>query len=188
MKLSSEQKERVVYFYHEWIEPLIAAGILALLIRTFLVQPFKIPTGSMRPTLIESDRILVNKLLYRFRDPQRGDIIVFKYPPDQKRDFIKRLIAIGGETVEIKRGDIYINGEELTDPEIIDSLYYYNKEDWAFGASGQVLEVPEGNYFVLGDNSVNSSDSRNWGFVPRKNVVGRAFFTYWPLSRLKRLQ
>ena len=92
----------------EWLESLLIALVLALVIRAFVVQAFKIPTGSMRPTLLEGDRILVNKFLYKFKEPSRGDVIVFKYPEDKKKDFIKRLIAVGGETVEIKNGGIYI--------------------------------------------------------------------------------
>ncbi|MBU1862796.1 MAG: signal peptidase I [Candidatus Omnitrophica bacterium] len=171
------------YWVKEWVEPFLIALILALFIRTFFVQAFKIPTGSMRETLLEKDRILVNKLVYRFRDPERGEIIVFKYPVDRKRDFIKRLIAVGGETVEIKDGDIYINGKLLTDHPIIRQNYYYNREDWQYGRSTMKIKVPEDSFFVLGDNSGHSSDSRNWGFVHRSALVGKAFFIYWPPNR-----
>jgi len=139
----------------------------------------------MRDTLLEGDRILVNKLIYRFREPERGEVIVFKFPKDRKRDFIKRLIALGGETVEIKDGDIYINGKMLTEPQTIRQNYYYNREDWIYGRSNEVITVPENVYFVLGDNSAHSSDSRNWGFVNRKEVIGKAFFIYWPPRRWK---
>ena len=175
-------------FNRENVEVVITAAILALIIRGFVVQAFKIPTGSMRETLIEGDRILVNKFIYRFTDPKRGDIIVFKYPEDMKKDFIKRLIATGGETVMIKNGDIWVDGRLIENPEAIKQTYYYNKYDTAYGKEGVVIEVPEDNYFVLGDNSASSRDSRYWGFVPKKNLVGKAFVIYWPLTRMRALK
>lgn len=173
----------VRYWVKEWIEPFVVALILALFIRAFFVQAFKIPTGSMRMTLLEKDRILVNKLVYRFEEPKRGDVIVFKYPLDPKRDFIKRLIGEPGDEIEIREGDVYINGKIVTEPEIIRRLYYYNRDDWDYGKRGQKILVPDDQYFALGDNSEHSSDSRNWGFVPKKNLKGKAFFIYWPPSR-----
>jgi signal peptidase I len=178
----------------EWIESIVVAFILAMIIRTFLVQAFKIPTGSMRMTLIEGDLILVNKLIYgskipltnirlpKVRDPQRGDIIVFIYPEDRKKDFIKRLIGLPGETVEIKSGSIYVNEKPLTDP-LFSLRYYYNRGD--FAQEGQKIIVPPDSYFVLGDNSASSKDSRYWGFVPFKNVLGKALVIYWPLNRIR---
>lgn len=181
---SAISKNRYIkYFVKEWLEPLAIALVLALLIRTFIVEPFKIPSGSMRMTLIEKDRILVNKFEYDFSEPERGDVIVFKFPEDPKRDFIKRMIAKGGETVEIRDGDIYVDGKIVTEPSKIRQTYYYNRDDWDYGKRGQKIVVPEDHYFVLGDNSANSRDSRSWGFVPKKNLKGRAFFIYWPPSR-----
>ena len=178
----------------EWVESILIAFILAMFIRTFFIQAFKIPSGSMTPTLLVGDRLMVNKLRYgpklRFTDkrlpgffkPNRGDIIVFIFPDDPKRDFIKRLIAFGGETVEIKDGDIFINGKLIEDP-VINKTYYYNCGD--YGAQGQVIRVPEGHVYVRGDNSGSSHDSRFWGFVPEQNIVGRAEFVYWPVTRLR---
>lgn len=167
----------------EWLESLLIALVLALVIRAFVVQAFKIPTGSMRPTLLEGDRILVNKFLYKFKEPSRGDVIVFKYPEDKKKDFIKRLIAVGGETVEIKNGGIYINDEKVEEPFIVRQMRYYNKSP--YGGSGSKITIPEDSFYVLGDNSASSKDSRYWGFVPRKNLVGKAFFLYWPIKRIR---
>ena len=178
----------------EWVESIVIAFILAMFIREFFFQAFRIPSGSMRMTLLEGDRLLVNKMFYgpklRFTDkrmpgftePQRGDVIVFIYPDDPKRDFIKRLIAFGGETVRIKEGNIYIDGELLADASI-KNRYYYNRGQ--YGQPEQVVEVPEGHYFVLGDNSGSSSDSRYWGFVPEENVIGKAYVIYWPLTRMR---
>ena len=207
----------------EWVESILVALVLAVLIRSYFVQPFKIPSGSMRMTLIEGDHLFVDKWTYGpqilppmfwdigfqegapllsvrwpdallpltqkrlpgFRKPQRGDIIVFVYPVDPTKDFIKRLIAVGGETVEIKDGTIYIDGKEITDPRI-KRVYYYNRGD--YGAEGQVVHVPPGYVFVMGDNSGSSYDSRFWGFVPESSIIGRADIIFWPLSRIRILQ
>ena len=189
----------------EWMEAILIAFILAMIIRTFMIQAFKIPSGSMHPTLMEGDHLIVNKLRYGskfilrfgpkiifsaprlpgFKKPQRGDIIVFLYPKGPERDFIKRLIAFGGETVEIKNGDIYINSQLVEDP-VIKNIYYYNQGE--YGAENQPIKIPEGYVFVLGDNSASSHDSRYWGFVPEDYIIGRAEFIYWPLSRMRFLK
>ena len=178
----------------EWTESIIIAFILAMIIRTFIVQAFKIPTGSMRTTLMEGDRILVNKFIYGakipftdfrlpgLRAPQVGDVIVFIYPEDPKRDFIKRLIAVGGEKVQIKNGTVYINAKPL-EGEVFNQTYYYNRG--TYGRLGLEITVPAESYYVLGDNSGSSRDSRYWGFVPGKNVLGKAFLIYWPPNRIR---
>lgn len=180
--------DRRRWFYDKWenwIKPLLVAAVLAVGIRTFLLGPYKIPTGSMRPFLMEGDRIFVDKLTYRFREPQRGDIVVFKYPLDRKKDFVKRLVAFGGETVEVRDGQLYINSQKLEKPSHFLERFYYNRQDWDYGKIGQVVSVPENHLFVLGDNSAQSSDSRNWGFVPRKNLIGRAVLIWWPPKRFR---
>ena len=179
IKISDKVKREI----REWTESIIIAFILAMIIRTFVVQSFKIPSGSMRPTLLERDRIFVNKFIYRFKHPERGDIIVFKYPEDKKKDFVKRLIALPGETIEIRDGDIYINDTACEKPEIIKEIYYYNRGD--YGQPGQVIRVPADSYYALGDNSASSRDSRYWGFVPKKNLLGKAIFIYWPIARIR---
>ena len=173
----------------EWGEPIIVAVLLALLIRAFFIQAFKIPSGSMRDTLKEGDKIMVNKLLYgprvpftkfrvpSLREPKRGDIIVFIYPVDG-RDFIKRLVATGGETIEIADGNILISDEPIEGPPEMQKIYYYNRG--RYGQERGPVIVPEDSYFVLGDNSNSSQDSRYWGFVPRENIIGRAMFIWWP--------
>ena len=174
--------ERVRREIKEWTESIIIAFILAMIIRTFVIQAFKIPSGSMRPTFLEGDRILVNKFIYRFKEPQIGDIVVFKYPEDPKKDFVKRLIAHGGQTIEIKDGCIYIDDRLIENPSVIRSNYYYNRGE--YGGLGQKITVPAGSFYVLGDNSSSSRDSRYWGFVPRKNMLGKALVIYWPLNRI----
>lgn len=171
--------------WEDWVKPLLIAAVLAIGIRTFLFGPYKIPTGSMWPVLIEGDRIFVDKITYRFREPQRGDVIVFRYPLDRKKDFVKRLVALGGETLEIREGQLQINGQRLEKPTSITERFYYNRSDWNFGKRGQVITIPEGGLFVLGDNSDQSSDSRNWGFVPRREVIGRAVLIWWPPKRFR---
>lgn len=174
--------DKVKYLMKEWVEPIIIAVILALIIRTFIVQAFKIPTGSMRPTLMEGDRILVNKFIYRFTVPKRGDVIVFVSPEDKKKDFIKRLAGLPGENIEISNGIILINNKPAEDAPALKKQYYYNRGD--FGMEGQSLRIPDDAYYVLGDNSSSSRDSRYWGYMPKKYLLGRAFLIYWPLNRI----
>ena len=193
-------KEKIINFWQqnrseirEWTDSILIAFVLAMFIRTFFIQAFKIPSGSMRMTLLEGDRLMVNKLRYgpmlpftNYRFPgfshvQRGDIIVFKYPEDPKRDFIKRVIGLPGEKVEIKDGRIYINDQIIEDI-VIKRTYYYNRG--TYGENDQPIFVPKGHFYVLGDNSPSSSDSRFWGFVPKKNVLGKAIFRWWPPKRI----
>lgn len=162
----------------DFLESIIIAIALAAFVIVFIVQGFYIPSGSMRPTLLEGDRILVNKFIYRFKEPERGDIIVFRWPPDESRIFVKRLIAKGGEEVEIKDGKVYINGKAIKEE-------YLKVEP--VGNYGPA-EVPYGMYFVLGDNRNQSDDSRFWGFVPRKNIKGKAFLIYYPINRIQLLK
>ena len=170
----------------EWSEAIVVALILTLIIRAFVVQAFKIPSGSMIPTLVQGDKLFVNKFIYRFREPSRWDIIVFKYPEDKKKDFIKRVVALEGEEVEIRDGMVMINGKVEHPPQNIRRIFYYNQEP--FAGTGQKIKVPEDSYFVLGDNSLSSRDSRYWGFVPKKYLVGKAFFRWWPIRRVGLLE
>lgn len=188
-------KEKFKSEIREWTESIVIALILALLIRTFIIQAFKIPSGSMIPTFSIGDRIFVSKFIYgarlpftnvrlpALRQPRRGDIIVFVSPETPKKDFVKRLIALEGETVEIKNGNILINGKEIDGPASVKSNYYYNRGD--YGKEDIAVTVPGGFYFTLGDNSANSRDSRYWGFVPKKNLIGKAVLLYWPIQRIR---
>lgn len=188
-------KEKPKSQLREWAESIVIAVILALLIRTFVVQAFKIPSGSMIPTFKIGDRIFVNKFIYgakipftdfrlpAVRQPKRGDIIVFISVEDPKKDFVKRLIAAEGETVEIRDGKVYIADKVIDSPSSIRSVYYYNAGD--YGKEGQIIRVPKEAYYALGDNSASSRDSRYWGFVPKRNLAGKAILIYWPLHRIK---
>ncbi len=184
--------------FREYVESVVVAVLLALVVRTFFLQAFMIPTGSMHPTLLEKDRILVEKVSYgipipfttarlpRIRAPQRGDIVVFRSPDDPGRDFIKRLAAVGGDTVEIRDLRLWVNGRPLSDPPIFQQMAYYNRG--SFGQPGQPIQVPPGHYFFLGDNSASSRDSRYWGFLPESKIIGRAFVIYWPPKRVRLLR
>ena len=184
--------------FREYLESVVVAVLLALLVRTFFLQAFMIPTGSMHPTLLEKDRILVEKVSYgipipftavrlpRIRAPQRGDVVVFRSIDDPHRDFIKRLVAVGGDTVEIRDLRLWVNGHALSDPPIFQQMVYYNRG--SFGQPGQPLKVPPGHYFFLGDNSASSRDSRYWGFLPESKIIGRAFLIYWPPKRVRLLR
>lgn len=162
-------------FFMEILQSLLVAAVLAFLIHTFIMQNFRIPSGSMEPTLQIQDYIFASKLAYRLDEPKRGDIVVFKWPKDTSRYFVKRLIAVGGETVAIKDSQLYIDGELVPED--------YLPQGLRFGSYGPVT-VPEGYYFMLGDNRNNSSDSRDWGFVPRNLIVGKEIFIYWPPDRI----
>lgn len=185
-ELKPELKAYLIKEAKEWGQSLVVALIVTLIVRTYVIQAFKIPSGSMIPTLQIGDKLFVNKYLYRFEAPKRGDIIVFKYPVDKKKDFIKRLVAFEGEKVEIRDGKIYIDGKALDDPETFGKFYYYNHDP--FAGPGERTQVPANSYFVLGDNSANSTDSRFWGFVPKENVLGKAVYRWWPLNRMGRIK
>jgi signal peptidase I len=177
--------------WRENIEAILVAVLIALFIRTFVVQAFKIPSGSMKPTLQIGDHILVNKFLYGIKipywrktiipieTPQRGDIIVFKYPIDPNKDFIKRVIGIGGDVIECRDKKLYVNDKLLnhdhgvfTDPHVIPGNIRPRDN---FGP----ITVPENSLFVMGDNRDESFDSRFWGYVDLKAVNGKAFIIYW---------
>jgi signal peptidase I len=175
----------------EYTEAIITALVLALVIRAFVIQAFKIPSGSMIPTLLIGDHILVNKFLYGtkipftdkrilvLRNPEKGDVIVFKYPENPKKDFIKRVIATEGDVVEERNKVIYLNGKAVMEPFVqhVDSLLRLGINDPRdnFGP----LTIPKDKLFVMGDNRDQSYDSRFWGFVDLKAVVGKALIIYW---------
>jgi signal peptidase I len=178
----------------EYTESLIIAVVLALFVRTFVFQAFKIPTGSMEPNLLIGDHLIVNKMIFAptatsverammpKRDVRRGDIVVFKYPEEPERDFIKRVIGLPGDRLELRSKVLYINDQPLQE-----SYAHYATPPVAdeFGASGDLREsygpvtVPAGQYFMMGDNRDNSEDSRYWGFLPASYVKGNALFIYF---------
>jgi len=209
--------EPMIVEYSKSFFPVI---LVVFLIRSFIVEPFKIPSGSMMPTLLAGDFILVNKFAYGLRvpilnntffdigHPKRGDVFVFHYPPDPSIDYIKRVVGVPGDKIAYHDKQLYINGKKL-DTEFVDDYSYvgsglnmvYAKrykeklgdvkhdillEDNSIMLDAEV-EVPPGHYFAMGDNRDNSRDSRVWGFVPEKNLVGRAFFIWWNFDNFGRI-
>jgi signal peptidase I len=182
----------------EYLESIVVAVILALFIRTFAVQAFKIPTGSMEPNLLIGDHLLVNKLVYSpssgpledrllgKRPIERGHVVVFKFPEDPTRDFIKRVIGLPGETVEVRNKTVFIDGKPLQEPYAHFIEQPLRPDDPEYGLRGEAIRdnrdpevVPPGQLLVLGDNRDNSRDSRFWGFLPEDQVKGRALLVYW---------
>jgi signal peptidase I len=178
----------------EYFESIVVAVILALFVRTFVFQAFKIPTGSMKPNLLVGDHLLVNKFMFAptaspiekailpMRDVRRGDILVFKFPEEPERDFIKRTIGLPGETVELRNQTVFINGQALAENY---TAYLFPPADDTQTDGFDIrrkygpVTVPEGHYFMMGDNRDDSQDSRFWGFLPAHYVKGRALFIYW---------
>jgi signal peptidase I len=245
MQKRKEQKTEVKHVIREWILSLFVAFIIAMFIRTFFIQPYRIPSSSMIPTLKIGDHPLVDKLTYKMRAPKRGEVVVFIYPvieygctkcaykykflgifnrynygyiyeyrdnynevtdgnipfedlPEDwvcpvcgapkkdfkrlpRKPFIKRLVGLPGETLKINDGRIFINGEPLKEPSTITERYYIAEQKYG----KEEVKIPEGYYYVLGDNTTNSKDSRYWGFVPEKNLIGKAIVIYWPPWRIR---
>lgn len=174
--------EVVKPWWRETFETIVWAFALAMIIRTFIVQAFWIPSGSMIPTLEVGDRVLVAKFWNWFFEPSRGTIYVFRYPEDRDRDFVKRVIAVPGDSVDIREGTVYVNGAPVDEP------YVRNRDRYTLRPSRLFPEtpftVPKDSYFTMGDNRPNSQDGRFWGFVPASDIHGPVFFRYWPLSRI----
>lgn len=163
-------------WWREAIETVVWALVLALVLRTFVIQAFWIPSGSMIPTLDPGDRVLVIKFWYHLPTikPKRGQIIVFKYPVDPTRDFVKRVIGTPGDKVEITDGKVFVNEMQITEG------YVQNPDAYNMAQ----IEVPPDSYFCLGDNRPNSQDGRFWGMVPKSFIRGPVVFRYWPISRI----
>ena len=179
----------------EYFESIVVAVILALFVRTFVFQAFKIPTGSMENNLLVGDHLLVNKFIFAptesrieqallpIQPIRRGDVVVFKYPSEPDRDFIKRVIGLPGETLELKHKKIYINGSPIDEPYVhfLRPPSLENQEISSYDLSENYgpVTVPPDQYFVMGDNRDNSQDSRYWGYLPRDYVKGKALMVYW---------
>ncbi|OGC30693.1 signal peptidase I [candidate division WOR-1 bacterium RIFOXYB2_FULL_48_7] len=169
----------------DWAETIVVALVLALIIRAFFLQVFWIPSPSMVPTLEIGDRVVADKITYHFRQPQRQEVVIFREvkPPElpallqankiEKRDLIKRLVALPGDKLQIIEGEIFVNGRQQIEK------HPMNKDDADYGP----IIIPEDAYFVMGDNRGESYDSRYWGFLPKKNLIGRALFVIWPLNK-----
>ncbi len=181
----------------EYAAIIVAAVLVALAVQAWLIKPYRIPSESMLDTLRPGDRVLVDRVTYHLRDPRRGDVIVFRYPEDPDVVFIKRVVGVPGDLLEVRDGRLYVNGREVTEPyvhrtggqtdptiaqaAILGSTLH---DPWSLA---RPYRVPAGAYFVMGDNRTDSDDSRDWGTVPRSAIVGEGLATYWPLSRLRTL-
>ena len=185
-------------FQKEWIEPILIAFVLVFIFKTFFFQNFKIPSGSMEDTLLVGDYLFAAKFTYgtkipftdkhiwRLKDPEPGDIIIFKSPDEPKKDLIKRCIAISGQTVEIRNKQVYVDGvlrELPKEGKFTDSRIYPGSLSPRDNIAP--FRVPEGNIFMMGDNRDDSNDSRFWGFLPEKNIKGKALFLYWSVDKEK---
>ncbi len=187
-----EKKINQKSVFWDYFEALLIAVILALILRAFIVQAYKIPSGSMLNTLQIGDYLLVtrfsynvkvpftNKVLLETGDPQIGDIIVFRYPKDMSQDYIKRVVGVPGDVIEMRDKQLYRNGEKVVEP------YIRNTSSRIVPGIDTMSPrvIPEGHYFVMGDNRDESSDSRDWGLVPRENIQGRAWIIYWSAGGL----
>ena len=160
----------------EILHDLSVAVIFCFFVVTFVAQAFRVQGTSMLPFLEDGQRIIVNKLVYRFRPIERGDVVVFWYPKDPSVSFIKRVVGLPGETVELRRGVLYVNGKKLEEEYLAPRF----RSDETRGP----VEIGRGYYYVLGDHRNSSNDSRNWGEVPQRYIYGRAFFRFWPLSQI----
>ena len=158
-----------------WLRDLLIAVGLAAIIIVFLYQPVKVEGTSMVPVLSDQERIFINKFVYRFEAIQRGDIAVFWYPMDRSKSFIKRVVGLPGETVEIRRGHVWVNGKELSEP--------YMRPEFYDAATYSPVRVPQNHYYVLGDHRSSSNDSRVWGTVDGRFIYGKAVFCYWPFDK-----
>lgn len=177
--VATKRQNRTLRWLIEVVVIVAAAFVLALLVQQFVVKPFAIPSPSMEPTLVEGDRVLVNRLVYHFRSPRRGDIIVFHPPGRPGSDpFIKRVVAVGGDTIAVRDGLLYINGVAQDEPFIKDHPIVGDFPETA---------IPQGYIWAMGDNRNNSGDSRVFGPVSEEAIMGEAFAIYWPLGHLSGL-
>jgi signal peptidase I len=173
------------------------AVLLALAVQAWVVKPYRIPSESMLDTLRPGDRVLVNRVVYHLHDPHRGDVVVFRYPEDPGLIFIKRVVGVPGDSLEVSDGRLYVNGSVVPEPYVHRTAGRRDPTTAAGSVAGSTLHdpwslarsfrVPRDTFFVMGDNRTDSDDSRVWGTVPRAAIIGEGFATYWPFSRLRTL-
>lgn len=174
---------KIYAFLIDTVQTLLLVFAVFLVIYIFLFRPFQVSGNSMHPTFTDRQYILTNIITLKFGEPKKGDIIVFKAPLDPEKDYIKRVIGVPGDTVLLKDGDVYVNGK------LLDQSKYLKPSDKTYGGSflreNEPKTVAEDSFFVMGDNRSGSSDSREWGFVPLKSVIGKSLFVYWPLDKME---
>lgn len=172
-----ENVKKLASFFSDLIQTIVFSISIFLFIYLLLFQPHKIKGDSMQPNFPDGEFLLTDKISYRFHPPQRGDVIVFKVPVNEEDDYIKRIIGLPGDTVSIKDGFVYVNGQKLEETYLPPGLY---TNGGIFLPNNKEVVVPDNYFFVMGDNRPYSSDSRAWGFVPKKNIIGKAWLVYWP--------
>ncbi|MCE5168035.1 signal peptidase I [Paenibacillus profundus] len=191
-----EPKEKMVRSKSElleWIKAIAIAVILVVIVRWLLFAPFIVDGPSMEPNFWTGERLIVNKILYEFREPKRGEVVVF-HVPQENRDLIKRVIGVAGDTIEYRGDDLFVNGQKVEEPYIQEALDQAHKNDELYNDRNfpndliQQNKVPEGQIFVMGDHRSNSTDSRMLGFIPLSDVIGRADVIFWPISHVKLIQ
>lgn len=175
---------KILDAFFNFLQSIALGGAFFVVFYLFVMQPHQVKGNSMFPTYHDKEYILTDKISYKFRNPKRGEVIILKSPKNPDIDFIKRIIAIPGETVKVEGGKVFVNGELLEEPyiEVPTPLF-----PGGFLQEGQEVTVPPDNYFVMGDNRPGSSDSREFGFVPTANIIGRVVFRYFPVNRLGRI-
>lgn len=166
-------------FFLDFLETIVVSLAIFAVVYVFLFQPHQVDGRSMEPNFHNGEYILTDKISYRLHSPNRGDVVVFHSPQDERVDFIKRIIAVPGDTLKLAGGYVYLNGQRLEEPYINDPGQVLSGR---YLREGDEIRVPEDQYLVMGDNRLHSSDSREWGFVTSAELVGRAFFRYWPIS------
>lgn len=170
-------KDHVIDFF----QTLVVFAAIGTAIYWLVAQPHKVSGSSMFPNFKDGDYIITDKLTYKFGDPKRGDIVVFKNPKDETVDFIKRILALPGDKIKVQNGKIYLNGSELKEPYLKDTII---TNPGAFLREGEEITVEPGRYITIGDNRPASSDSREWGFITQQEIIGKVFFRYWPASEV----
>ncbi|MEE0510795.1 MAG: signal peptidase I [Peptococcaceae bacterium] len=181
--LSEQDEKKKTNYFKEYLLPIIIALAIVVVLRMFVIGMYYVPTGSMIPTLQIDDKVIATKISYQLHEPERGDVVVFKYPVNEEQGlktvvYVKRLIGLPGETLEIKNNTVYINGTPLEEDYVNSNT---NMPD--FGP----VTIPEGEYFMMGDNRNDSSDSRIWGTVKEEYLIAKAQFIYWPFDHMGRL-
>ncbi len=166
-------------FFLDFLETIVVSLAIFAVVYIFLFQPHQVDGRSMEPNFHNAEYILTDKISYRIHAPNRGDVVVFHSPQDERVDFIKRIIGVPGDTVKVEDGYVYLNGKKLEEPYLNDPGAVLSGR---FMREGMTIDVPAGQYLVMGDNRNHSSDSREWGLVTTGGIVGRAFFRYWPVS------
>lgn len=176
---------RLGQFFLDIIQVIVFAVAIFLFVYLLILQPHKIKGASMSPNYPDGEYLLTDKVTYRFKEPKRGDIIVFEAPTNDGQEFIKRIIGLPREEISVQNGGVFINGKKLQEPYIAEGM---ETSSGVFLEEGEKVFVPEGEYFVLGDNRPHSSDSRSWGFISKEKITGRAWLIYWPLQEAGTIQ